>query len=183
MHIQVKNLNDSVIQYLNKGVVVLDTETTGFSRVNDRIIEFAGVKYVDGKLADKLSILINPCKRIHPSAIKVHGITNEMVKDLPPEKEFVTKISNFLKGQHYIVGHNIKFDLDFIDAMFQRNGKSFSCTYIDTLQLSREMYPGMGHKLSEMADFFDIKSNGYHRALNDVDVTLQLLLKLVENIK
>ena len=65
MHIQVKRINDKVIQYLNKGVIVLDTETTGFSKINDRIIEFAGVKYIDGKLADSVSIMMNPCRSIH----------------------------------------------------------------------------------------------------------------------
>lgn len=67
MHIQVKRINDKVIQYLNKGVIVLDTETTGFSKINDRIIEFAGVKYIDGKLADSVSIMMNPCRSIHKS--------------------------------------------------------------------------------------------------------------------
>lgn len=180
MHIQVKHINDTVLHYLNKGVVVLDTETTGFSRHNDRIIEFAGVKYKDGKLVDTLSIMINPCKYIHPNATKVHGITNEMVRDLPTEKDYISTISEFLLGQHYIVGHNVSFDLGFLDAMLGRYGKSFQCTYIDTLQLSREMYPGMGHKLSDMAEFFNIESKGYHRALNDVEVTLQLLLNLVK---
>ena len=65
--------------------IVLDTETTGLSAENgDRIIEIGCVELVDRKLTgNNLHFYLNPERDSHEDALKVHGISNEFLRDKP----------------------------------------------------------------------------------------------------
>ncbi len=65
--------------------VVLDTETTGLSAENgDRIIEIGCVELVARKLTgNNLHHYVNPERDSHEDALKVHGISNEFLRDKP----------------------------------------------------------------------------------------------------
>ena len=47
-------------QSLHEDYVVFDIETTGFSPVNNRIIEIGAVKVSDGEIVDRFSTFVNP---------------------------------------------------------------------------------------------------------------------------
>ena len=179
----VQYLTKEVVKNLNDCIVVLDTETTGFSKYKDRIVEFGALKLKQGRVIDEMNVLINPKIEIPQRVIDVHGITNEMVKDKPSEEFYVPQIINFLKDSVYIVGHNVSFDIGFLEEMFKRQGYLLNCEYIDTLKFARKIYSkAPSHKLGELADYLNIKVEVTHRALDDVKTTTELLRYLTYEV-
>jgi DNA polymerase III epsilon subunit-like protein len=82
-----------------KRVLVLDTETTGFSPEHDRIVEFAAaeVQPRTGVVRSDLHRLINPCRSIPSTAVRVHGITNDKVANQPTFREIADEIAAFAR--------------------------------------------------------------------------------------
>lgn len=164
------------VEELNDTIVILDLETTGFSKYNDRIVEFGAIKMKNSKIVEEMSVLINPGFLIPESVIEVHGINNKMVEGKPTEEYYVPKIKEFIKDSKYIIGHNVSFDVGFIEEMFSRNGEYLKCTYIDTMKFVRRLYKGLeNYKLGTVAKYFGIEVKVAHRALADVMTTLELL--------
>jgi DNA polymerase-3 subunit epsilon len=96
--------------------IVLDTETTGFDpRTGDRLIEVGCIELVDllptGRTFHRF---VNPERLIPPDAIRVHGITDEKVKDAPKFHEIVDDLMAFV-GDAQMIAHNAAFDRNFID--------------------------------------------------------------------
>lgn len=180
---QVSMINKDVIRELNDIIVVLDVETTGFSKYKDRIVELGAIKLEKGRKIGELNLLINPCMIIPDKVISVHGITNEMVSDKPNERFYLPEILKFLNGVSYIVAHNVNFDIGFIEEMFKRNGYSFDCDYIDTLEASKSLIHGTSsYKLVDLASFLHIDVKTSHRALADVETTVMLLRHLAYRV-
>lgn len=176
MSFAINKLTPSVVNDLNGCVIVLDTETTGFSQYTDRIVEFGAIKLKNGKVVEKKSFLINPEFKMNPKVIEVHGITDEMVKDKPTERGYIKELIEFFSDCDLIVGHNVTFDIRFIEEMFKRCGYNFNCTYLDTLKFAKSMYPSSpNHKLGTLAEYLNINVSTAHRALADVETTLMLL--------
>jgi DNA polymerase III epsilon subunit family exonuclease len=179
----VEFLTKDVVRELNNTIVVLDTETTGFSQYRDRIVEFGAIKLVNGKQVDSMSILINPGRHIPDSVVKVHGIDDKMVQDEPFEDYYAPKIAEFLRGASYIVGHNVAFDIRFLEQMFLRNGYSFDCEYIDTLKFAKKIFKkAPDYKLTTLAKYLNIEIKDAHRALADVETTVWVLRHLAYQV-
>lgn len=184
MHRQISTIDKWVMKTLNDGIIVLDIESTGFSRDKDRIVEFAAIKLKGGRVIDKITFLVQSDKPIPWQATKVHGITNDMIKQGLTEKKAVENIINFIQGDFIIVGHNVKFDIDFIENTLRRQGYNFSCTYLDTLQLSRKYIRGRdSYSLGNLAEYYGFKAENMHRALVDVETTYKLLQEIIKVAK
>lgn len=178
---QISSIDKWVLNYLNDGLIVLDTETTGFSREKDRIVEFAAIKVKQKSVIDEISFLVQSDKPIPWQATKVNGITNDMLKEGLAERKAVENIIKFLKGDFIIVGHNVKFDIEFIEQLLRREGYRFNCTYLDTLQLSRKYLRGRSsYSLGNLAEYYGFKPDGLHRALTDVETTYKLLNLIIK---
>ncbi|MFH0878156.1 MAG: 3'-5' exonuclease [Lentisphaerota bacterium] len=152
----------------NVTFVVFDTETTGFSPKNDRIVEIGAVKFRDGKVVDKKEWLINPRRSIPYYVQQVHGITPEMVKDSPMFKDVYPEFADFIKGS-VLIAHNAPFDVSFMREEIQRSGyeppKNLT---IDSLKLFRKWYPNLKtHTLSEVAKATHVDGDVHHRAEAD----------------
>ncbi len=170
-----KKLNTYISDY-----VVFDLETTGVSCKSDEVIEISGIKVVKGNIADEFSTLVNPGRPIPYYASRVNGITDDMVGDSP---FFKAALSDFLgfAGDAVLVGHNIHtFDMKFLYRDAERFwGKTIGNNYIDTLELARVYLPVLGHyKLTDLADYYRIDTDGAHRALNDCRMN-QLIFELL----
>jgi len=94
--------------------IVLDTETTGLSADSgDRIIEIGCVEMVARKLTgSNLHFYLNPGRDSHEDALKVHGISNEFLKDKPQFRAIADELMAYLEGAELII-HNAPFDLSF----------------------------------------------------------------------
>lgn len=149
--------------------VLFDLETTGTSTKVDAVIEISAIKVRAGKPVDEFSTLVNPCRSIPYYASQVNHITDDMVAQAPVFEKVLETFLEFA-GDEVLVGHNIhKFDMQFIyrDAM-EYYGKIPENPCADTLVMARNYLPQLSHhRLSDLAQYYGISTEGAHRALND----------------
>lgn len=163
-----RNKGKRLNRYL-EDYVVFDLETTGISQERDAIIEISAVKVEKHEIVGEFSTLVNPGRHIPAGATAVNGITDEMVKDAPGIEAAVQNFLDFI-GDFVLVGHNIHtFDTNFVyDAALQFLGREVRNDYIDTLYMARSCLPELEHhKLTDVAAYFGLQTQGAHRALFD----------------
>jgi DNA polymerase-3 subunit epsilon len=163
--------------------IVLDTETTGFDpRTGDRMIEVGCIE-IDDLLPTGRTFhrLIHPERLIPPDAIRVHGITDEKVKDAPKFAEIVIDLCDFI-GDAPIIAHNAQFDRNFIDHEFGRCGRALfeEHRWIDTLKLAQARFPGMANSLDALCKRFKVSlvERTLHGALIDARLLAEVYLEL-----
>ena len=155
--------------------VVLDTETTGRDAKVADLIEIGAVRVRDGQIVDRFSTFVNPGRDIFGA--QMHGITNAEVAGAPIAKEAAQKLLAFVAGAP-IVGHNVGFDIGFLDQALGESGKFIEGGYFDTLVIAREAYPDLeSYKLGDVARFFGITVETVHRGLADAETTAAIVAK------
>ncbi|MDR3084886.1 MAG: type I-E CRISPR-associated endoribonuclease Cas2e, partial [Christensenellaceae bacterium] len=149
--------------------VVIDVETTGLFPDRDAIIELGAIRVVDGRIEEEFEALLISSLPISRQIEGLTGITQEMLADKGQNPE--EALSRFLAflGKDRIVGHNIKFDLGFLDAALRKHGfESLANERVDTYALARQkLYNLPSHKLSDVAAHFGIPVAENHRSLPD----------------
>ncbi|MEG1394579.1 MAG: exonuclease domain-containing protein [Clostridia bacterium] len=159
--------------------VVFDLETTGLSKATDRIIEIGAVKIENGEIVSFYGTYVDPEKEISDDATRINHITNDMVKDAPYIEDVIDDFYNYTKGC-YLVAHNADFDTGFIRKVYQKVGLVLENRVIDTMELAREVEPGVGKvNLGYLCKHYDIELLNAHRAYYDAEATAQLLIKLL----
>ncbi len=148
--------------------VVVDVETTGLDYTREKIIEFAGVKLVNGKIKDKFETLINPHQHIRKSSQAIHGISEDDLIDAPDEKEIYPKIFEFI-GDATLVAHNAIFDFSFLNRTSKRlYNKPLENNYVDTQMMFKEVYPQYEScGLDSLVTVFKGSNKNRHRAMGD----------------
>jgi DNA polymerase III subunit epsilon len=165
--------------------IVLDTETTGLSAEGgDRIIELGCVELLNRKLTgNNLHLYFNPGRNSHEDALKVHGISNEFLKDKPKFVEVVDEILQYLQGAEIII-HNAAFDVGFLNKELELVGRPAFRTYVDsvtdTLAMAKEMYPGKRNSLDALCDRLGVDNSGrtLHGALLDAELLADVYINL-----
>lgn len=152
----------------NVTFVVFDTETTGFSPTTDRIVELGAVKFRNGEVVEEKSWLINPGRKIPYWATKVHGITDEEVKNEPAFADIYPEFLEFISGS-VLIAHNAKFDISFVKAEATRAGRELPANkVIDSLALFRKWYPkSSSHSVAAVAKHAAVRTDTLHRAAAD----------------
>ena len=170
-------MNPANLSLKDSDYVVFDLETTGLSSRYDRIIEVGAIRIKKGEVVDRLSLLIHPKDvDISATASQVSGITMAMLKGQPTFEEVKDKIQAFFSNA-IVVSHNAPFDMGFMVAAFQRVGISFQPPVIDTLTLSRYLYPeANSHRLGALAKRLDVpfEEDKAHRAIYDAEVLISI---------
>ena len=162
---------------------VLDLETTGFSPKTEKITEVGIMKIKDGKVIDEFSTFVNPEKPIPPKVVEVTNITDDMVQDAETIDKIFPKILEFIDGS-VLVAHNASFDMGFLKYNAKQLGYEFDYTYVDTLALSRKIFPDLKkYKLGKIAEYLKIKVEVAHRALDDVDTTVKVYNEMMKILK
>jgi DNA polymerase-3 subunit epsilon len=166
--------------YYEKGIntncfAVIDLETTGFSpNHGDRIVEI-GIVTIDfnSNEIDVFETLVNPKRAV--TASHIHHITDEMVKHAPTFSDILGDISLLLKGKT-IVGHNLRFDLMFLNYQMSKILPTFfPLKGLCTLELSKIVMPELPKRsLDFLCNYFDIKSDYSHSAISDCRATSRL---------
>ncbi len=154
----------------NEVEIVVDVETTGLDYTKEKIIEFAGVKLVNGEITEKFETLVNPKQHIRKSSEAVHGISEEMLEDAPTEEEIYPKIFEFL-GDYPIVAHNAIFDFSFLNRTSKRlYNKPLENHHIDTQIMFKEVYPQLEScGLESLMNTFNVDFSTRHRAMADAE--------------
>ncbi len=152
---------------------VLDLETTGLNPQRDEIIEIGAVRVRNSMIMKQFSTLVRPKHSIPEFITDLTGISQEDVNDAPTIREAIGAFLAFV-GDDIIVGHNVGFDIAFLNE-----DHPFSPDVSDTMRLSRALFPKEPHyKLSNLKEWFGIRSNRSHRALDDVLATHRVYLAL-----
>ncbi len=161
---------------------VLDLETTGGSPADCSITEIGAVKYVGGREVGCFQTLVNPGLPIPPFITVLTGITQAMVVEAPPIEAVFPSFLEFL-GDAVIVGHNVRFDLSFLNADADRLGYArLSNRSLDTAALARRLVRQevRNLRLQTLAAHFRSPTVPDHRALHDAQATAWVLHALLE---
>jgi len=163
--------------------VVIDVETTGLYPDKDRVCEISMSALENLEVVSMFSSLVNPGINIPLSVLSVHGISNKMVEKSPRFEDIAETVMDFISGS-VLVGHNIEFDFGFLSSEINRAGyKLDDFILIDTVALSRKIYPIRNYKLKTVAEYLNISSDGYHRAEKDVEVTVKIFQNIIRTLK
>ncbi|MEO5377209.1 MAG: DNA polymerase III subunit epsilon [Magnetococcus sp. DMHC-6] len=163
-------------------LIVLDTETTGFSPANgDRIVEIGCVELIDLRKGTSRQWYINPQRDIPADAIKVHGITNEKVADAPLFVDIVDQFLDYI-GHDSLVIHNAAFDMGFLNAELNRAQRAPIAfdRAIDTLAAARRKFPGTSASLDALCKRLGIDNTQrtLHGALLDANLLAEVYVEL-----
>jgi DNA polymerase-3 subunit epsilon len=161
---------------------VIDLETTGGTATDGGITEIGAVKLRGGECLGRFQTLVNPGALIPPFITVLTGITQAMVMPAPHTNEVLPSLLEFI-GDAVIVGHNVRYDLGYLDAALERTGRPrLSNRSVDTCALARRLVRDEvpNCKLGTLADRFRLDHQPSHRALDDALATGDLLHFLLE---
>lgn len=165
--------------------IVLDTETTGLSAENgDRIIEIGCVELLNRKLTGQNKhFYLNPGRDSHEDALRIHGISNEFLRDKPKFAAVADELMDYLAGAEIII-HNAGFDVGFLNKELELLGRPPFKTVVgsvtDTLVMAKEMFPGKRNSLDALCDRLGVDNSGrtLHGALLDAELLADVYINL-----
>ena len=167
-------------QTLEDDFVVFDIETTGFSPVNNRIIEIGAVKVCGGEVVDRFSTFVNPQVPIPFEIEKLTSIRDDMVMDAPLIEEVLPRFLEFCRDC-VLVAHNANFDMSFIIENSRRQGLPTDYTFVDTVGIARVLLPNQSkHTLDAVAKTLNISLENHHRAVDDAECTAWIFVKFIK---
>ena len=165
--------------------IVLDTETTGLSAENgDRIIEIGCVELLGRKITgNHFHHYLNPQRDSHEDALKVHGISNEFLRDKPEFSFIASDFLSFIAGAEIII-HNASFDIGFLNKELERLNLGRLTEHVagvtDTLSMAKEMFPGKRNSLDALCDRLGVNNAArtLHGALLDAELLADVYICL-----
>ena len=169
--------------------VVLDLETTGASpTVGAGITEIGAIKVKGGEKIAEFETLINPMMPIPEFITDLTGIDEFTIADAPPLEDIFHKFISFCgdPSENVLVAHNSPFDLSFLKAAaFNLEIDWPDYRVLDTVRMARSVLtqddlPNV--KLGTLAEFFEVEIMPTHRALADVQATVEILHALIERV-
>ena len=162
--------------------VVLDLETTGMSPANCAVTEVGAVKLRGGECLGTLQTLVNPGLAIPRAITFLTGITQAMVLPAPPIAEVLPTLLEFV-GDAVVVGHNVRFDMAFLDAALGAHDRTRPTNrVVDTRALARRLVSDevSNCTLATLSQHFRVRQRPTHRALDDARATGEVLHCLLE---
>jgi len=191
---RVKRLNPKFDLMPGRRYVAIDVETTGLDPFSgDRIIQLAALDISDyvhsnglaGESFNSVVSKFNPQRPIPEEASAVNRIFDHDVADAPLFADYAKTLMDFI-GDAILVGHNVKFDIGFLNSELQRLGlPSLSndsyCTYKNARNILGDMMGYRGRfNLDSVRQHLSIPSAGAsHDALNDAKVAARIFNVLV----
>lgn len=169
-----KTTKDKQIKYC-----CLDIETSDFDPQNGEIIELGMVFFTiennEVQISNEWTSVFHASKPVSP---RILGLTNITVAELEEAPKFSEKSEEIQKliDECVIVGHNINFDVGFLQAF----GLKFSPGRIDTLDLAQFILPmNKTYNLEALMGYFSIHYKNAHRALSDAKATVLVMEKML----
>jgi len=165
--------------------VFLDTETTGLSfREGHKIVEIACIETKDliptGNVFHKL---LNPRRSVPDSAYKIHGFSEEFLKDKETFDQVADELLSFVREKKIVI-HNAPFDLGFLDGELSaiKKDKINKKLVIDSLDVARNKFPGTSNSLDALCKKFniDLSRRKKHNALLDCELLREVYINLLD---
>ena len=165
--------------------IFLDTETTGLSpESGDRIIEIGCVEMNSRRMTgETLHFYLNPERRNHPDAVKIHGLTDEFLADKPLFASIADELLEFVAGAEIVI-HNASFDVGFLNEELRRLGRpkfpGFVNKITDSLLMAREMFPGKANSLDALCKRLEVDNSNraLHGALLDAGLLAEVYIRM-----
>jgi ATP-dependent DNA helicase DinG len=164
--------------------VAIDVETTGLDSKNDRVIEIGAVKFSGNGIEGEFSSLVNPGITLPEPIIHLTGITNSDVAVAPSFASVAEALLAFM-GHHPLCGHQVDFDISFLNEEFKRIGKpKLGNPEIDTALLSRIiLFSIERYSLKHVANALGVSLEKAHRALADAKASGQVACSLFSMVE
>lgn len=154
---------------LDEDVVVIDTETTGFSFNHDELIQIAAARMAHGEIVGWYITFVNPGKQIPEDVAHLTNISDDDVADAPNPDEALAGLVEFV-GNSDLVAHNAHFDRTFV-TKYEAGAVLKQNRWIDSLDLARIALPRFtSHRLLDLVRAFG-GPDSTHRADDDVAAT------------
>lgn len=172
---------------LEGNFIFFDLETTGLSPYSDEIIQISAIKVSDLNVIGKFNQYVKPQQYISAKITQLTGISNATVENSPKIGSVLFDFYTFIEN-YTLVAHNAaNFDILFLDEAYDRVfGLPLPNSYIDTLQISRAIYPDLpNHKLKTLVKGLNLNAKNTHNAVDDANCVYELFLaesQCVENI-
>jgi len=181
----------------------VDVETTGLDSKQHDILQLAYIIEINGEIKEEGELFCQPFRydTINAKALEVNKLTIAQIKQFQTPQEVYTKLIKVLdkyvdkynkNDKFSMAGYNVRFDHDFLNSFFLKNGDKYCFSYFDHHLLSVDSlvyileYKGLlkleSCKLINIAKYFNIDFLA-HDALADIKVTRQIFQKLLEFIK
>jgi DNA polymerase-3 subunit epsilon len=165
--------------------IFLDTETTGLSpEQGDRVIEIGCIEMDHRRLTGRtLHCYLNPERRNHPDAVKIHGLTDEFLADKPLFASVADELMDFVSGAEIVI-HNAGFDVGFLNEELRRLGRpkfpGFVGKITDSLLMAREMFPGKANSLDALCKRLEVDNSNraLHGALLDAGLLAEVYIRM-----
>lgn len=160
---------------------VIYIETTGI-KADERIIELGALRIRSGKEAGSFSTLVKCGKPVPAEIVKLTGITDEMLEAEGTEPEQAIGLFAEFCGNDTLVGHDIGFDIGFIQRLCTETGRTFLRNRtIDTIRIAkRKTDIADGYSLASICSHLGIEIKAQHRAIEDCKLTYGIFEKLKE---
>ena len=168
--------------------VFLDTETTGIdASAGHRIIELGATVVKDGMHTnEEFHQLLNPERDIDAAASSIHGFTLDDLLNEPRFREIADSFVAFIRGREVFM-HNASFDIQFIDAEFQRANRTERmadlCIVTDTMALAKQIHKSGQVSLDALCSKYgvDRTDRDKHGALLDSQLLAEVYLRMLES--
>jgi DNA polymerase III epsilon subunit family exonuclease len=163
---------------------VIDIETTGLSKYNNRITEIAAARVVDKEIVESFQTLVNPEVHIPSFITQLTGIDNQMVRDAPVIEEAIPSFTRFL-GKDVFVAHNATFDFGFLSHnLKQHHAQDLDNHTLCTRKLANRLFPELPRKrLGDLCSHMNVHNHQAHRAMGDVQATVQVFNNMLDVLK
>jgi DNA polymerase-3 subunit epsilon len=161
---------------------VFDLETTGMEPMRgDRIISIGAVRIINGRLLrhEIFDRLVDPERDVPATSTVIHGITDDLVSGQPTIEDVLPRFARFVDTT-VLVGHNVAFDMRFLELSRPATGVRFDNSVLDTLLLAELAFGESAvHSLDWVAETLGVDVIGRHTALGDSLVTAEVFLRLI----
>ncbi|NVJ93461.1 MAG: DNA polymerase III subunit epsilon [Methylocystaceae bacterium] len=163
--------------------IVLDTETTGFEyKQGHRLVEIGCVELYNHMPTGKTyHQYINPERDMPEGAFRVHGLSEEFLRDFPLFKEVAQEFLDFI-GDSTLIIHNAGFDVPFLNwELVQHKLPELTNNVVDTLIIARKKFPGSPANLDALCRRFSVDNSNRekHGALLDSELLAEVYLELI----
>ena len=165
--------------------IVLDTETTGLeTQQGHRITEIGCLEIVDRRAnGPTFHQYLNPDRDVDEAALEITGLSREFLSTQPRFPEVVDQFIEFITGAELII-HNAAFDVGFLDYELsrlpgeRRRIRDIAGVVTDTLELAREIHPGMRNSLDALCRRYEVDNSrrDLHGALLDAELLAEVYL-------
>src|SRR6187399_2320340 len=163
--------------------IVLDTETTGLSpATGDRVVEIGCVELINHIPTGRhLHLYINPERSMPEDAFRVHGLSDDFLRDKPKFADVAGRFVDFIADSTLVI-HNAPFDMGFLNFELERIGRpSLGNPVVDTVMVARDRHPGARVSLDALCKHYGIDNSRrtLHGALLDSEILAEVYLELI----